>query len=732
MSKFNYGDGNDLESYLNSFYSPEELQQAIRKQRESGIYDPTIANNLNLIRDKWNAQRILPSKTAGQLSHPELNLEAQKLLARDQSRLAGSNYPAYKGKATVPMSTLTQRQRELQEQFRGKGAPYAKKLETILNRNASGFSPEQIQTTLDMLKTGQASANENLGLGYMRKQFGPRYSNREQRFREKGAKDLGRVSNTSRSALEQIGNKVKDYENTYNENLVDTLRGLQGVKQNRREKLTGLLGEYGNQKHAYGNLANDINKNEFNRQVNEPYRKIDLLKNLIQGQGNTDGVDSGIEAANHKMLQQGLKAYGIDPSKLQGEWEKNRTETPKYPGQLVADLTPEIMTSYNLAERISPKWQEATFDERKRLEKAVMNKESLGTRAIAKLPENLRPYEENLDWATKKMIKEEMQKLAMQRIGRGTYGSKSHISEAEKKARGLLRSGYGERENLMQSILERNILSQGTNDINKLRKLVQSGQLSKDEFDDIIKKNKELNQLGTTKWANEQNKLGNEYQNFQNELSWEWPNMKQSILAEIGNKKNANNALQQKYDLDLENLKKQHAATFSELEKEARDFSLGDIINKAQYTQASLAEHTKQQQMYNDHQKYLQTLAKEKAQVAKNHKSSAQIEAEQKRSNYQKGLQDILQKITPPPAGAFYSPENGNWYTRPLVYNNEYVNEAWKGAPNFARGVENAARYAETTSGPRFPHSGSGGWSGNYSYQDLPHIYNTLKNYQYS
>lgn len=726
-------EGKDLRDYLDSLIDPDYMKQAIQKQRATGIYDPTMANNLNLARDKWNTQRMQSSKTSGQLSYPELTLEAQKLLGRDQSRLAGSNYPAYKGKTTTPMSTLTQRQRELQEQFRAKGAPYAKKLETVLNRNAEGFSPQQTQSLLDMLKTGQASANENIGLRYMQKQFGPRYGSREQRFKDKGAKDLQRVSNTSRGALEQLGNATRDYENTYNENLANTLRSLQGVKQNRREKLTGLLGEYGNQKHAYGNLVNDINKGEFEREVSEPYRKMDLLKNLIQGQGDTEGVDPGIEAANHKMLQQALRAYGIDPSKPTGEWEKNRTPSAKYPGQLVADLNPEIMTSHNLAERISPKWQEATFGERKRLEKEAMNKESLGTRGTSKLPESLRPYEENLDWATKKRLKQELARINKQYEGRGTYGSGAHLGAVEKKARNLLRGAYGEREGLLQGVLGRNILSQGTNDINELKKLVQLGQLSKDEFDDIVNKNKELNQLGTTKWANEQNKLGNEYQNFQNEASWEWPNMKQSILAGTNKKGTGNlDALRQKYDLDLNELRNQHTARFSELEKENRDLQGKSIINKKDYLTAQPQVQNNYNQLAKQAEAQRKYEAERKRQQEANKATEAQRNVKEQNANRQRALESALSKIAPPPTGAFYSPENANWYTRPLVYNNEYVNEAWRGGPSFARGVEQAAALAAATGGPKFPYTGSGGWSGNYKFEDTPNIYNTLRNYQYS
>jgi len=285
----------------------------------------------------------------------------------------------------------------------------------------------------------------------------------------------------------------------------------------------------------------------------------------------------------------------------------------------------------------------------------------------------------------------------------------------------------------LQGVLGRNILAQGTNDINELRKLVQLGQLSKDEFDDIIKKNKELNQLGTTKWANEQSALGNQYQNFQNEASWEWPNMRQSILAGT-NKRGASNldALRQKYDLDLNSLRGQHEARFSELEKENRDLQGKSIINKKEYLTAQPQVQSDYNQLAKQAEAQRKYEAERKHQQEANKATEAQRISKEQNANRQRALESALSKIAPPPAGAFYSPENANWYTRPLVYNNEYVNEAWKGAPNFARGVEQAAALAAATGGPKFPHTGSGGWSGNYAYQDIPNIYNTLRGYQYS
>jgi len=66
--------------------------------------------------------------------------ELKKLLANRMASLAGSNYPAYQGRTTVPMSSLTQRKRQLEEGFRNKRAPYSDKIESILNRPAQGFS----------------------------------------------------------------------------------------------------------------------------------------------------------------------------------------------------------------------------------------------------------------------------------------------------------------------------------------------------------------------------------------------------------------------------------------------------------------------------------------------------------------------------------------------------------------------------------------------------------------
>ena len=165
--------------------------------------------------------------------------------------LAGSNYPAYQGRTTVPMSSLTQRKRQLEEGFRNKRAPYSDKIESILNRPAQGFSQEQINSLLSRLERGSQGVNENIGLKRLKKQFGENYANREARFASKGQKDINRMLPMSQRSFEDIGEQARNLNQCYNENLANSLNNLSLDKKGRREGLVSILGELGNQKHAH-------------------------------------------------------------------------------------------------------------------------------------------------------------------------------------------------------------------------------------------------------------------------------------------------------------------------------------------------------------------------------------------------------------------------------------------------------------------------------------------------
>src|SRR4051812_22916743 len=98
---------------------------------------------------------------AQDLAPEEVFNEGARVLARDRAKLAGTNYPVYRGQTISPMSSLTQRARALQSGFDAKAAPYSGKINQVLSRSNQGISPQRIQGSLDNLGNQQQNFAQN-------------------------------------------------------------------------------------------------------------------------------------------------------------------------------------------------------------------------------------------------------------------------------------------------------------------------------------------------------------------------------------------------------------------------------------------------------------------------------------------------------------------------------------------------------------------------------------------
>jgi len=571
----------------------------------------------------WNTNRQGESAPARAGGVEDISEELKKLLARNRGRLAGSNYPVYQGRTTVPMSSLTQRKRQLEEGFRNKRAPYSDKIESILNRPAQGFSQEQINSLLSRLEHGSQGVNENIGLKRLQKQFGENYANREARFASKGQKDINRMLPMSQRAFEDIGEQARNLNQGYNENLANSLNNLSLDKKGRREGLVSILGELGNQKHAHSAMVNSANRSTFDREVQEPYRKINLLEGLIGRHGGRVDEDDdspsadSIHSSNKKILEQGKRAY--------------EAITPTYPGQLVAGLNGDIDASHSLAERLSPNYRDNFYDERKALRRDLIGRENIGTRAVNSLPEQISPREENLDYETKQLIKKAHGRINADNVARGVYGSQAHIGEMERAVREIIASSHNNRSNLFQSGLGDNLKRFNINDRNDINILESLSKFGSTEYNEILGKIKGLNEAGTNKWANEQSKLNSDYNNYEDELDWQWPHMRTAnrggngggrsphlnAVSTLGATGRINNTDTQ--GLNLNSLRNQAPIAHSEVEQEPRS-QAPQVNNQQQFIEAQRLA-----------QEQAQRLAQEQAQRLLLEQQAAQQQAENER-----------------------------------------------------------------------------------------------------
>lgn len=510
------------------------------------------------------------------LSLEELIEEGYKRIARDRARLAGSNYPAYRGKMIAPMSDLTQRARGLQEKFASKAAPFSKKIESVLNRKNVGIGDDDIAKQLEFIRQGQQGYSQNNILGKLQKKFGAAYNpNRASGFNQKLGKDTERGLAEFGNNLRNIGGLSANLDRTRNQQTAKVFQELQAQKQARRGDLVSNLQQFGNQKHALANMKSQAMRNQFDQEVNAPYRKIDSLQQLLDSmsRGIENGIHPDLEQLKFSELQKAIGLY-------------DGTKGP-YTGQLIADATPEMEVSQQLLGNLNPNFRDSMYDKRKSAVKNLLGKESVSKAVLDRLPENIKASVGQLEYAGKKRLKQDLSGIAQKYIKLGQHNSPQHIKSAEERAREINQAMLEQRNRLFENTLKNDLTQQHQNDIGMLKDLDIQGLQGQREFGDVMGNIRNLNQLGTTKWKNNQADNEELYKNYSNESNWELPHMRR--VAEQRGKQDAFSDIlskMQERNISLDNLVNLNT-NYSEMEKE-RDRYRGELDTEKKRYQGQL------------------------------------------------------------------------------------------------------------------------------------------------
>lgn len=458
----------------------------------------------------------------------ELTREAYKLLSREKARLSGLNYTPYKGTTVSPMSNLTERARNLQEQFSQKPLPYSNKIQSVLSRENQGITPNNVQDLLKQLERSQQTFSQNSILGKLQNEFRNAIQPRLGELGNRIESDIGRYLPEAQGTLENLAKMSGNLESLRNRQTASTLQNLQTGKQTKREELLKNLKQFGSQKQAYNNMVTSANKGQFDTQVNEPYRKIQLLEQALRSTGiNPDEpLNRDLAQSQIKQIAQALRAYGVEPSNPPSQWDSTRTQSPGYTGQLVANLPSEIEASGNILGRLDPKFRDNYTDQRKELTKSLLDNPNLSTIALQKLNPAMEGKISMLEQSAGERMKKDLEALGNQYIKLGQYRSPQHLKAAEERALNLNRSVLEERNKILQESL-RNELGFGHEaEIDKIKQLGQIGSQSQKDYGNLLKTLRDTNRLGAEKFSNRQAENEDLYRNYQNENLWQWPHMR--------------------------------------------------------------------------------------------------------------------------------------------------------------------------------------------------------------
>ena len=379
--------------------------------------NPSRFNDVNYARDWLQRGGIYDFNPRKHDSNFENTLEGMvekgySRLAQDRARLGGLNYPAYQGKTLAPMSDLTQRARGLQEYYAGKPTPYSNKISSVLSR-PTGLSDNSISRLLDNTGGRQRDYGNSL-LGKLQKEFRSSYNDRVDRFQRKSGRDIDRGVGEFRGKLGDIKTLSSNLDQNANIATAKALQGLSGQKQARRNLLIDNLEQFGKQKQGLTNLQLKADKAAFDAEVQAPFEKANRLEEVLNRGNNAvrGKLHPDLEKPIVDQINQAMTAYNAPNQRYQGE--------------MIAGSNPELDTSQELMGRLSSKFRDSFYPERKELTGRLSNAErSVSQSALDNVPEAIRGQIEQLEYAGKKRLKSDLGRLSNkytrlgQRVGAG-------------------------------------------------------------------------------------------------------------------------------------------------------------------------------------------------------------------------------------------------------------------------------------------------------------------------
>ena len=539
MAKARNRDPEELE------YTAQQIMEALedpsQAYRYQSLYDENpvsfVAAERRLMDKRRNPEPTAPSlpsvseRRGSDLAYPELVQEASKLLARDRQKIANSNLPTYQGEKVSPLSGFTQKARELQSLYAGKGAPFQNKVQKIEQRNQNaGFSANQSQAILDMLKSGTTGFHNNVVDKRLKKNFGDSYNYIGNRVNTKHAKDLNA---SLRDATTNLGNFNKDVaqgaDQEYNQKIIELLRNLGGAKQLRREDLQKILEDFGNQRHAYNNMGIEAKRQAFDREATEPARKAAMLEQLLQSTGNADNLHPDVASARASELLNGLRAYGVDPTKITSQWDRTAS-APQYQGQRVAGVNPALGRSYSQLDMVGPKTRDVNYDQTKGQVNSLLSQGNLSQQVFDRLPEVLRTSFGEKEKEFKHNLKQELGRLNNYYITRGQAYGGSHMKEAADLTRKYEQTLAKEREQILRAGLGQQFDTGAAAGRRNITSAAQSAQGGIEDNRNMMNQIRGTNKIGQSIFSNQQNDLDRQYNEFQNEDAARWPQNKISAL----------------------------------------------------------------------------------------------------------------------------------------------------------------------------------------------------------
>lgn len=469
---------------------------------------------------------------ATNLAPEQLREQANSLLDRDRARLLGQSRPQYQGPMAANMSALTQRAHTLQDQYRSRPAPYQQRISNVLQRPNTGLD---VNALVNPIEEGERNLFQNRVIPEVNRQLGDYARPLQPHLAQRAETERGNVMNRSRARFGDLNNVVTNLENHRNQGIAETFRGLgNNTQERRRLQLSGLTA-MGNQRQAHGNMEIGGQRAAFEEQANAPYRNMDRLQAILgqHGNGFTDSEHPDLQRPMSRELMAALNAYGINTSLPVSQWDSSRLpDQNTFTGRRTAPLTPEILASHNMMERVSARPEGEISDQRRRLVESMSAPESLASRAAPNIMASANPQIAAQEAEFQRALQSRIGDINSRYINLGQFGSHQNRGAiAEAVAEMMRRSGEGRAETIEQSTRNR-LNNEHQNELSNLSRVNTLGNEEQAGYRNMLGNIEGLNRRGAENWNNNQRDLEDIYQNFQSSSPWNFsPQIRAGLIG---------------------------------------------------------------------------------------------------------------------------------------------------------------------------------------------------------
>lgn len=536
----------------NSDYGPEDykLGELARLKRLLASYG---SNKFQQQRDQMDQGAI------NQQNNNPIN-KASQFLNYEKSRVNSFPHQEYTGQKIADKSPLTSRSEQLQNKYAQK-LPYQRQMNELTERQGriQGLTPQNLGNIHNFLGAGKQGFEEK-SLKFLNRNFREPYNQQQQQnFLAQNQKQVGKRDAVTAEELNNFSQILAQDQKMSNSEKVNILRQLGTMQSQDRSKLMNVLSMGGNQQTAMANMNLEAKQRNFENQVAQPYREVQLLekelkphqdyqemkrqdetrgrqhalhrRGAIEGGGEDIGEYLSTLGANHAPStdsNQILSSYNVaNPNEPAQNWRRGNVEA--FPSREVAQIPRELADAQAGLQNLNIK---KTPELKGAINTMIGGENEAQDKITGSALGNIQERTAYADKIARKEMKHRARVIGNRFAARGEYNSPAHKRAVEEEiARSNADIHQKRGANVLSSLTNQSQLNQHEDKF-KAQHVQYMALLNQMNNDKKLQQQLTSHQRGVNQFNTAQDILDNEYLNKVAQHDFKWPSLKNQIVGQ--------------------------------------------------------------------------------------------------------------------------------------------------------------------------------------------------------